>query len=129
MHALDRQIIEEITPQAVLDALPRGAANGVSVAELVRAVTGDAFPNAGAERHMRHVIVALCDAGHPVCAMPNSGYFLAANDSELDAACEFLYSRAMTSLRRIAALKRVALPNLRGQLRLPEGNDHECDDD
>jgi hypothetical protein len=33
--------------------------------------------------------------------------------------CNFLYDRAMTSLRQIATMRRVSLPDLRGQLHLP----------
>jgi hypothetical protein len=128
VHALDRQF-DEITPQAVLDALPRGAANGLTVAELARAITGDAFPRLGTERHLRKVINALRMAGHPVGATPKNGYFLCGTAAEVDEFCEFNFKRAMNSLRFIAAVKRVSLPDLRGQLRLPEGTDDECDDD
>jgi hypothetical protein len=31
----------------------------------------------------------------------------------------FLYHRAMTSLKQVAAMKRVSLPDFRGQLNLP----------
>jgi hypothetical protein len=58
-------------------------------------------------------------AGERICATPEAGYYIAETDAELDRTCAFLYSRAMTSLSQIAAMKRVALPDLRGQLRLP----------
>ena len=48
------------------------------------------------------------------------GCFLAETPEELNATCEFLYSRAMTSLTQVARMKRKALPDLRGQLGLPE---------
>jgi hypothetical protein len=109
----------ELTPSTVLDALRDcvGAGNGKSASDLVAAVTGRRC--AADERRLRQVIEALRLAGHPICADPAHGYHLAANDDELDATCLFLYGRAMTSLRQISALKRVATPDLRGQLRLP----------
>ena len=109
-----------ITTDTVLAALSRhiGAANGVRADALVAEITGD-LSSAQAERDLRQAVVKLRDAGHHVCALPAGGYYLAANDAELDASCEFLYQRAMTTLRQIAAMKRVSLPDLRGQLHLP----------
>lgn len=108
-----------LTPSRVLAALAdrRGAANGVSAKRLVCLLTGE--ESAAGERELRSVIEALRVAGHPVCATPASGYFLANTDEEMNTTCAFLYSRAMTSLRQVAGVKRVALPDLRGQLRLP----------
>jgi hypothetical protein len=108
-----------ITPERVLAALRerRGVEAGISAREFVRVLTGD--QGAGMERQLRSVIEALRTAGHGVCATPDTGYFLADNEDELDRTCEFLLARAMTSLRQIAGVKRVSLPDLRGQLRLP----------
>ncbi|HET8898427.1 MAG TPA: hypothetical protein VFN09_06640 [Rhodanobacteraceae bacterium] len=109
----------ELSPSLVLDVPGDhvGAKNGVSARRLVRIILGIDSPMA--ERCLRHVIVALREAGHPIAGTPATGYFLAETDAELEATCEFLYSRAMTTLTQVAALKRVALPDLRGQLRLP----------
>lgn len=116
---LDDLFDRELTPSLVLDVLGDhvGAANGLSARELVQAVCG--LSTAAGERRLRSVIEALRSAGHPIAAHPSTGYFLACTETELDDTCEFLYARAMTSLRQIAALKRVAMPDLRGQLRLP----------
>lgn len=110
---------DRITPERVLRALQAhcGASNGISARHLVRTLTGE--ESAAGERALRHVIEAMRTQGHRVCAHPSTGYFLAECDAELDATCEFLFRRAMTSLRQIAGVKRVALPQLRGQLRLP----------
>jgi len=118
---LDDLFERELSPSLVLDVLGdhAGARNGISARDLVRKIVG--VSTAGGERKLRQVIVALRDAGHPIGGMPDTGYFLARSDDELDATCEFLYSRAMTTLRQVAALRRVALPDLRGQLRLPVG--------
>ena len=75
--------------------------------------------NAAAERSLRDAVVRLRLDGHHICAHPRDGYYLAETDRELDATCIFLYERAMTSLSQISAMKRVSLPDLRGQLRLP----------
>lgn len=118
---LDDLFKRELTPELVLDALGdhMGADNGISARDLVRKITG--ISTANGERRLRSVIEQLRLAGHPIAATPAEGYFLAEADAELDATCEFLYARAMTSLSQVAAMKRVALPDLRGQLRLRLG--------
>ena len=109
----------ELSPSLVLDVLGdhAGAENGISARNLVLTILGIESPMA--ERRLRHLIVALREAGHPVAGTPSTGYFLARTEAELNETCEFLYGRAMTSLTQVAALKRVAMPDLRGQLRLP----------
>ena len=94
-----------------------GQQNGSTASDLVRAICGTTSP--GKERRLRHLVQELREQGHHVCAHPQTGYFLAATDEELDQACEFLYGRAMCSLKQISAMRRVSLPDLRGQLRLP----------
>lgn len=108
-----------LTPDAVLAVLQTcvGEANGLTAEQLVHAVTGRHVD--ADKRRLRQIIEALSSAGHRVCAHPLHGYYLAANDEELDRACVFLLGRAMTTLRRVSAMKRVALPDLYGQLGLP----------
>lgn len=115
----------DLTPALVLDVLGdhAGAANGITARDLVAKICG--FATGPGERHLRHVIEALRKQGHRICAHPATGYFVATTEAELDASCEFLYGRAMTSLTQVAAMKRVSLPDLRGQLRLPAANDTE----
>jgi hypothetical protein len=110
-----------ITPDKVLTALAHhiGAHNGVRGDLLVVEITGDPTHDAVAERQLREIVVQLRLEGHHVCAHPSRGYFLAATPEELDATCDFLYERAMTTLKQIAAMKRISLPDLRGQLHLP----------
>lgn len=112
-----------ITAARVLAALSRhiGAKNGISARLLALAVT-DLAPGGDtrrAERQLRHVITALRLEGQHICGTPETGYFMAENDAELDRTCSFLYERAMTGLQQIARMKRVSLPDLRGQLKLP----------
>lgn len=112
---------EPIIGADVLSALARhcGAAHGAHIRELVREITGEAS-TPGAERRVRQLIERLRrDEGSHICATPRYGYFLATRPDELDATCRFLFDRAMASLSQVAAMKRVSLPDLRGQLRLP----------
>lgn len=112
--------MKPITPDTVLAALSRhiGAAQGVRADVLVVEITG-ALSTPQGERELRGIVVQLRTEGHHICAHPGAGYFLAADAAELDASCEFLLQRAMTTLKQIAAMKRVSLPDLRGQLHLP----------
>ncbi len=118
---LDDLFDRDLTPELVLDVLGdhEGAGNGLTARELVSKICG--VSTAAGERRLRHVVEALRTAGHRVGAHPSSGYFLARTDEELDGTCEFLYARAMTPLSQVATMKRVALPDLRGQLRLRLG--------
>lgn len=109
-----------ITREAVLAALSRhiGAGCGINARDLARQVVG-VFVTGGSERQLRHMIEMLRRQGYHICGTPKDGYYMAANDAELICTCDFLYERAMTSLAQIAAMRRVSLPDLRGQLRLP----------
>lgn len=110
-----------ITPEAVLAELQHhiGADNGIHVRELVQAITGQLCNTEALERQVRELIVQLRMEGQHVCAHPSKGYFMAANAAELDATCSWLYDRAMTSLTQVSRMKKVSLPDLRGQLHLP----------
>lgn len=113
----------DITPESVLAALRDriGSARGITAQNLALQITGRL--QASDQRVLRRVIEALRRQGHGICAHPVSGYYRPLNDADLNATCEFLYARAMTSLQQISAMKRVQLPDLRGQLRLPATND------
>lgn len=76
-------------------------------------------PIRGVERVVRKLIQELRNEGFHICGTPDAGYFIAANAEELDRTCSFLYSRAMASLQQIARMKKVSVPDLRGQLKLP----------
>jgi hypothetical protein len=118
-------IAPAITPDRMLAVLSQhiGASNGVTIAELVTQMLHptaiDPRERPSIERSARELVVQLRLAGHHVCSHPSSGYYMAATPEELDAACNFLYDRAMTSLTQVAAMRRVSLPDLRGQLQLP----------
>jgi hypothetical protein len=108
-----------LTPALVFDALGDrvGAEQGITARNLVFALLG--YYSKAGERQLRGIVEALRSEGHPVCAHPTDGYYVARDAKDIDSTCLFLYSRAMTSLRQIAAMKRVALPDFRGQLQLP----------
>ena len=108
------------TASDVLTALTRhiGQGNGARADTLVAEITGKPGPDRANERHLRQLITGLRMEGHHICAHPNHGYFIAANDGELDATARFLFERALSSLKQIAAMKRVSLPDLAGQLRI-----------
>lgn len=110
----------EITPSRVLQVLSAhiGSDHGMTAQRLAdRCLMKSAGP--GDLRRLRTVIQALRNDGTHVCGHPSEGYYIAANAQELDDTCQFLYDRAMSSLKQIAAMKNVSLPDLRGQLRLP----------
>lgn len=110
---------EAITPETVLAALRDrvGRVRGVNAKTLALELTGRI--RAADQRKLRQAIEALRRAGHCICAHPATGYFRAGCDQDVDETCEFLYARAMTTLAQVSAMKRVELPDLRGQLRLP----------
>jgi hypothetical protein len=107
-----------LTRDTVLFALAMhtGEQNGVRASDLVAEICGDSSP--GLERQLRHQIEELRRAGEHICGRPSTGYYLAANDDELQRTVAFLHDRAMTSLSQAAAMQRVSLPDLRGQLRI-----------
>jgi len=109
-----------ITRDSLLAALSHhiGKRHGVTAAALCREIL-HAEPTPADERHLRDLVVELRRAGNHVCAHPSNGYFLAETPEELDETCGFLHDRAMCSLEQIAAMKRVSVPDLRGQLKLP----------
>lgn len=117
---------EHITRERVQHVLSRhiGKDNGLSITELLACCDAEWMLKSdtetkAAERHLRKLIEQLRMEGQHICAHPSSGYFVAANADELDRTCLFLHERAMTSLKQVAAMKRVSLPDLRGQLNLP----------
>ncbi len=110
-----------ITRNDVLTTLSRhiGADNGIHMDDLVWAVTGFRAGAGGDARRIRNLIVELRLEGHHICGTPSTGYYMAGTAEELDRTCLFLYDRAMTTLEQISRMKRIALPDLRGQLKLP----------
>lgn len=97
-----------------------GKEHGVSAEDLVKQINCNPFRRDKAgERRLRVLVTELRMEGYHICAHPSSGYFMARNEDELNETCEFLHSRSIAGLKQIAAMKRVSVPDLRGQLQLP----------
>ena len=109
-----------LTRDALLRALERhvGADRGCTGARLVLEICG-LYSTRAHERALRALIAELRLQGHHICGTPADGYYIAATEAELLRTCEWLHARAMTTLAQVAAMRRVSLPDLRGQLRLP----------
>lgn len=102
------------TASQLLSLLSRhiGADNGIHAADLARELGAE-------ERHVRTLVTALRDEGCAVCAHPKTGYFIASNPEELERYyLKFIEARCMTGLRQISRARKIALPDLIGQLRL-----------
>jgi hypothetical protein len=110
----------ELTRDTLLIALRQhiGRRHGITATALCREVLGS-HPTSGDERFLRTLVVELRMLGHHVCAHPRDGYFLADSSEEMEETCAFLHSRAMSSLQQESAMKRVSIPDLIGQQRLP----------
>lgn len=108
-----------LTRDTVLFALAChvGEASGIGARELVTEICG--ATSAGDERALRSIIDELRHEGAHICGLPSTGYFMAANEAELLRTCDFLFKRSTNGLEQIAAMRRVSLPDFRGQLRLP----------
>lgn len=98
-----------------------GEDNGVPIAGLADLCAGERLHEREREfvqRRIRKLVEELRSEGHHICATPAAGYYIAETPEELERSCRFLFDRAMTSLRQVAAMKRVSLPDLEGQLNL-----------
>lgn len=109
-----------ITSDKVLQALSHhiGESNSVCSDRLVSEIT-QSPSNTVEKRFMRNVIKQLRADGYHICGTPHTGYYMAETMEELNKTCGFLYKRAMCSLTQIAAMKKVSIPDLSGQLNLP----------
>jgi len=109
----------EITRDSVLSELSRhiGKVRGISCADMVREITWQT-PDAAAMRKVRKIIENLRREGQHICGHPSLGYFIAANEEELNETCKFLADRALTSLTQAARMKKLSIPDIHGQLRL-----------
>lgn len=112
--------MSELTRDQLLAALRShiGRANGIGARDLCREMFG-MFADPGTERALREMVNELRREGHHICAHPSTGYFLAETPEELAETCTFLIDRALSSLTQVSAMKRVSIPDLFGQLKLP----------
>lgn len=70
------------------------------------------------ERMLRKLVTRAREDGVAIVGTPETGYFVAQTAAELEECCVFLRSRAMHSLAIEARLRKMALPELLGQLRV-----------
>lgn len=70
-------------------------------------------------RTLRKLISDARNEGVAIAGTPDTGYFVAQNGEELEECCQFLRSRAMHSLKIEARLRKCALAELLGQLKVP----------
>lgn len=110
----------QITPAQVLTALShhKGKASGIHVRDLVMRISGQLANPEALERSVRKLVTELRLEGHPICAHPATGYFMAETAEELDETCNFLRSRALSSLKAESRLRRISLAELLGQFKL-----------
>lgn len=108
----------QITPAQVLTELSHhiGQDNGIHVRELVSRITGQAVSCALLERRIRTIVTDLRMDGAHICGHPASGYYMAESADELEQTLQFLRSRAMSSLVLESRMRRIAMPELLGQL-------------
>lgn len=95
----------------------QGKANGITAKDLVAEINASGRAKT-APRLLRRAIEKLRSEGHHVCAHPSTGYYLAVTQKEIDETITYLHGRAMCSLHQIAAMKRVSVGELLGQMRL-----------
>lgn len=114
-HALRLPAARDALRAHLVQTLARehsGRAHGVGAAALAAKLGVD-------ERTLRSLISAAREEGVAIVGTPETGYYVARNGDELEECCRFLRSRAMHSLMIEARLRRMALPELLGQLRVP----------
>lgn len=88
-----------------------GAQNGLTAARIA-SMLGITM------RRVRFLVSELREEGTAVCGTPQTGYYIAATPEELEETCQFLRGRAMRSLMLESRLRKVALEDLIGQMRL-----------
>ncbi len=103
-----------------------GQTNAIGMGELYQKVFGEGWEHRiNDTRELRQVITRLRNKGIPICSVSDSthpGYYMAAVGSELDNYLGRLRSKALKILKQEAQLRRLALPELLGQLAVEVGN-------
>lgn len=89
---------QPVTQDALYRRLKRGQANGQDVKTL-------AFLVGTTERGIRKMREELVEAGIPVCAHPQHGYFIAQTVAEVEANYQWLRGRALHELTLAARLR------------------------
>lgn len=61
------------------------------------------------ERELRFAVQAARESGTYIAATPGTGYYMPVTSAEIEHASSFLFSRAMASLKQVAAMKQIGL--------------------
>ncbi len=107
---MNNDIIKQMV-QWHLSTNHKGKANGITVERLCIRVGVSA-------RDIRQAVTDLRDDGVAVAALPSSGYYLAQTPEEIEECCQYLRKRSLHGLRLESRLRKIALPELLGQLSL-----------
>jgi hypothetical protein len=100
-----------------------GPGNGIGMGELYHAATGKPWANRiNDTRVLRKIITELRRDGAAICSDVANGYYLAQTAEDLSAHCGRLRKSALKKLALEARLRRIALPDLVGQIALELGN-------
>ena len=112
--------MNEINAEALLRFMEKhiGADRGISSRDLSIGLVG--YSNGNTERRIRTIIQGARLVGYQLCGHPDTGYFMAATPEELDRTCKFLVDRAMTTLKQVSRMKKLAMPDLYGQFRITQ---------
>lgn len=104
----------QITKDQVLAQLQRhnGREQGIHIRDLVARITNSLLGGEAEERKVRKLIEELRREKYPICAHPDTGYYMAENGRELNDTCAFLLSRADTTVAQVAAMKNTEAPDL-----------------
>ncbi len=121
MSDLDRAEIKEKVDALLKEHM--GQDNCILMNELYVRVTGGhiiPFRRYDQTRFIRSIIKELREAGRPIGIKSGNhgGYFTARNDEELESTIKTFHSRAMSSLKQEAALKRISFNELLEQYEL-----------
>lgn len=109
-------------------ARPKGRENCIGMGELWRKVFRQPYDHRiNDTSELRVLIRKLRRRGEPICSVSdkfNPGYYLAETREELEEFAGRHERRGITSLTQVAKLRRIALPELLGQLKLEAENSH-----
>lgn len=99
-----------------------GSINAIGMAELYETIFHRDWSNRiNDTRKLRTVITVMRNEGVPICSVSaknGGGYYLAAAGSELTGYLDRAEHRALKVLARNARIKRIALPEYLGQMKL-----------
>lgn len=115
---LERALLENKLMRILMAHI--GANRVIGMGELYEALYGETWTHRiNDTRPLREIITDMRESGIPICsivAKPGGGYYLAATASELDEYAKRIESAALKKLKQASQLRRVALPELLGQI-------------